>query len=127
MALDHVSVGSNDIARARAFYMRALAPLGLGIVAEQPGKFADFGECKVEFSIESPTNGERATVGNGVHVCFAATSREQVDAFHAAAMTAGGIDDGAPGPRPEYGRHYYGAFVRDPDGHKIEACCHLPA
>ena len=62
-----------------------------------------------------------ATAGNGTHVCFIAPSREAVDAFHAAGLEAGGMDEGAPGPRPDYGPGYYGAFLRDPDGHKIAA------
>ncbi len=71
--------------------------------------------------MQGPIDGAPATVGNGTHLAFFATSREAVDAFHAAALEAGATDDGAPGPRPEYGAPYYGCFVRDPDGHKIEA------
>jgi catechol 2,3-dioxygenase-like lactoylglutathione lyase family enzyme len=72
----------------------------------------------------SPYNGETATVGNGVHVAFKADNRAAVDAFHAAALAAGGTDEGAPGLRPHYHEHYYGAYVRDPDGNKLQAVCH---
>jgi catechol 2,3-dioxygenase-like lactoylglutathione lyase family enzyme len=126
MPIDHVSVGSNDVVRARAFYLAALTPLGLRIVAEDAGRYCDFGIDGVAFSIETPVNGERASPGNGAHVCFKAADRARVEAFHAAALAAGGRDSGAPGPRPNYGEHYFGAFVLDPDGNKIEACCHAP-
>jgi catechol 2,3-dioxygenase-like lactoylglutathione lyase family enzyme len=126
MPIDHVSIGSNDVARARAFYLRALAPLGLRIVAEEVGRYCDFGIETVAFSIETPVNGEAASAGNGVHVCFKAANRAAVAAFYAAALSAGGRDAGPPGARPNYGEHYYGAFAFDLDGNKIEACCHLP-
>ncbi|MGH8727375.1 MAG: VOC family protein [Burkholderiales bacterium] len=71
--------------------------------------------------MQTPINGKPASVGNGTHFGFIATTKEEVHAFHAAALAAGGKDDGAPGPRPEYGEPYYGCFIRDPDGHKIEA------
>jgi len=125
--IDHVSVGANDIAAARAFYEPVLACVGLRIVDEAPGRFVDFGAAgplEPEFSIETPNNGGRANPGNGVHLAFRATTRAAVDAFHAAALAAGGRSDGAPGPRPQYGPHYYGAFVFDPEGNKIEAVCH---
>jgi catechol 2,3-dioxygenase-like lactoylglutathione lyase family enzyme len=127
MPIDHVSVGSNDIARARSFYRSTLAPLGLRIVAEEAGRYCDFGTEGVAFSIETPANGLPASPGNGAHVCFKATSRAEVTAFHAAALVAGGRDAGPPGPRPHYGEHYFAAFVFDLDGNKLEACCHSPA
>jgi catechol 2,3-dioxygenase-like lactoylglutathione lyase family enzyme len=126
MPIDHVSVGSNDIARARGFYLLTLAPLGLRIVAEETGRYCDFGVESVAFSIETPVNGEAASPGNGAHVCFKAASRAAVTAFHAAALAAGGRDGGPPGPRSNYGEHYFGAFAFDLDGNKIEACCHSP-
>jgi catechol 2,3-dioxygenase-like lactoylglutathione lyase family enzyme len=125
MPIDHVSVGSNDIVRARAFYLPVLATLGLRVVAEEVGRYCDFGVETVAFSIETPVNGERASPGNGVHICFKAESRAAVTAFHAAALAAGGRDAGPPGLRPNYGAHYFGAFAFDLDGNKIEACCHL--
>ena len=127
--LDHVSIGANDIAAARAFYVAVLKTVGLQVVAEVPGQFVDFGEKdsgELEFSIETPTNGRSASPGNGVHVAFRAGAREAVDAFHAAALAAGGCSDGAPGLRPQYGPSYYGAFVIDLEGNKIEAVCHAP-
>ena len=127
--IDHVSVGADDIAAARAFYLAVLATVGLRIVDEAPGRFVDFGERGAEnpeFSVETPTDGRAARPGNGVHVAFRASSREAVDAFHAAALAAGGRSDGAPGLRPNYGPNYYGAFVFDRDGNKIEAVCHAP-
>lgn len=125
--IDHVSIGANDIAAARAFYESVLAAVGLRIVDEAAGRFVDFGAggpLEPEFSIETPTNGRRASPGNGVHVAFRVGTRDAVDAFHAAALAAGGRSDGAPGPRPNYGPHYYGAFVFDLEGNKIEAVCH---
>ena len=126
MPIDHVSVGSNDIVRARAFYIQTLATLGLRILAEAAGRYCDFGIDTVAFSIETPVNGERASSGNGAHVCFKAQSRAAVLEFYEAALAAGGRDAGPPGPRPNYGEHYFGAFAFDLDGNKIEACCHLP-
>jgi predicted lactoylglutathione lyase len=79
----------------------------------------------IEFSLEKPSDGRPATVGNGVHVCFAAGTRDQVDEFYHTALANGGTDAGPPGLRPEYDAHYYGAFVRDPDGNKIEAVCFM--
>ena len=125
--IDHISVGANDIAAARAFYLPVLATLGLTVSEELAGRYVDFGapgSGGPEFSIETPTDGRAATPGNGVQFAFRAPSRLAVDAFHAAALAAGGTDAGAPGPRPHYGSYYYGAFVFDLDGNKIEAVCH---
>ena len=125
--LDHVSLGVNDVARARAFYLPVLAKVGLDLVHEAQGRFIDFGAdgpLNPEFSVETPTDGKPATAGNGVHVAFRAASRAAVDAFHAAALSNGGRCAGPPGPRPNYGPHYYGAFVFDLEGNKIEAVCH---
>ncbi len=133
MPLDHVSVGSNDVPAARAFYLAALAPLGLELLDEKPGVYADFGapedkaHAVIEFSIETPVDGKAATVGNGVHICFRAATRQVVRDFHAAALAAGGRCDGPPGLREKYHGNYYGAFVRDLDGHKVEAVCHVEA
>ncbi len=122
--LDHVSFGSNDLIAARAFYLPVMTVLGLRIVDEEAGRFVDFGVGDVLFSLETPADGRPASVGNGSHVCFRARDRATVDAFHAAALAAGGACAGPPGRRPHYGEHYYGAFVRDLDGNKIEAACH---
>jgi catechol 2,3-dioxygenase-like lactoylglutathione lyase family enzyme len=89
--------------------------------AEFPGAVAYGRDGLPIFWVQTPINGERATVGNGTHIGFEAESKEVVIAFHKAALAAGGVDDGAPGPRPDYGAAYFGCFIRDPDGHKIEA------
>jgi catechol 2,3-dioxygenase-like lactoylglutathione lyase family enzyme len=126
--LDHVGLNVTDYARSRAFYEKALAPLGIAFVMEY-GKACGFGrEDKPEFWIgEGATSFQRAeqlTPITPVHVGFRADSRADVDAFHAAAIAAGGRDFGAPGPRPVYHPGYYGAFVLDPDGHNVEAVHH---
>lgn len=118
--LSHVSIGTNDFDRAVAFYDAALAALGIGRMMEHPGAVA-YGRQYPEFWVQVPIDSRPATVGNGTHIGFLASSRAAVDAFHAAALEAGATDDGAPGPRPLYGAPYYGCFVRDPDGHKVEA------
>ncbi|MEQ8968042.1 MAG: VOC family protein [Azospirillaceae bacterium] len=118
--LSHVSLGTNDYPRAVAFYDAVLPILGCRKLMEHPGATA-YGKRYPEFWVQVPIDGVRAAAGNGTHVGFLAPSREGVDAFHAAALAAGATDDGPPGPRPLYGEPYYGCFVRDPDGHKIEA------
>jgi len=118
--LSHVSLGSNRYEEAQAFYDRALAPLGCQRVLEHEGATA-YGRAYPEFWIQKPLDGQPATVGNGTHIGFLAHSRAEVDAFYQAALAAGASGDGAPGPRPHYGEPYYGCFVRDLDGHKVEA------
>jgi catechol 2,3-dioxygenase-like lactoylglutathione lyase family enzyme len=119
--LSHVSLGTNDLAMATAFYDAVLATLGVRRMVEHAGAVVAYGRAFPEFWIGLAHDRRRATVGNGTHVGFLATSKEQVHAFHEAAIAAGAKDDGKPGPRPEYGAPYYGCFVRDLDGHKIEA------
>ena len=118
--LSHVSIGTNEFERSVAFYDKVLATLGCQRVMEHPGAVA-YGKAYPEFWVQTPIDGAPAGVGNGTHFGFIAPSREAVDAFHGAALAADAPDDGAPGPRPHYGEPYYGCFVRDPDGHKIEA------
>ena len=126
--IDHTGVVLSDHARSRDFYVQALAPLGYQLLADLPAAVtghtdvAGFGEPpKPDFWIS------RGTPNNPpVHVAFRVGSRAVVDAFHRAALAAGGRDNGAPGLRPHYHPNYYGAFVLDPDGHNIEAVCHLP-
>ena len=121
--LDHVTISVSNIARAIAFYDRALAPLGVErLYAEGTTAFGYGAEKKAFFWI-----GLREDVQTGAHIAFAAKDRATVDAFHAAALAAGGRDNGAPGLRPHYHANYYGAFILDPDGHNIEAVCHRPA
>ena len=127
--LDHIGVTVSNFARSRAFYTRALAPLGVGVImevsAEQSGGSAHVGfgeDGKPYFWLSDGV----ATAPSGVHIAFAAKTRSQVDAFHRAALAAGAHDNGAPGLRPHYHANYYGAFVLDPDGHNVEAVCHAP-
>jgi catechol 2,3-dioxygenase-like lactoylglutathione lyase family enzyme len=126
--IDHLGFSVSDLARAKAFYQQALAPLGIDVImelsAEQTGAngHVGFGEGgKPYFWI-----GAAAALRGSLHVAFAAGSRAAVDAFYRAALAAGGRDNGAPGLRPHYHASYYGAFVLDPDGHNVEAVCHLP-
>lgn len=120
-ALSHVSLGTRDFERAVAFYDRVLAPLGIGRLMVHEGAAAAYGRAFPEFWVQTPIDGKEPSVGNGSHVAFHAIDAEQVRAFYAAALEAGARSEGEPGPRPEYGPPYYGAFVRDLDGHKIEA------
>ena len=119
--LSHVSLGTNDMDKATAFYDKALAPLGIRRVEILDNFAAAYGKQYPEFWINLPADEKPASTGNGVHVGFIANSKEQVQAFYDAALDAGGTDNGAPGPRPHYGEPYYGCFVIDPDGNKIEA------
>ena len=126
--LDHIGLTVSEFDRARAFYDAALAPLGVGMVmevtAEQTGGSRHIGygsEGRPYFWIG--TGG--AAIG-GVHVALVACDRARVDAFHAAALAAGGRDNGPPGVRAHYHPSYYAAFVLDPDGHNVEAVCHVP-
>ena len=116
----HVSVGSNDIARARKFYDPVLATLDMRLMGENENEL-HYGAGSIMFSIVVPHDGKAASAGNGSHIAFGAVDRIMVDRFYEAAMANGGMEDGKPGLRPEYDAHYYGAFVRDPDGNKIEA------
>ena len=119
-ALSHVSLGTNKYNEARDFYIKVLATLGIKKVEEFPGASA-FGRQFPEFWVQEPFDGGKADIANGVHVAFLANNTNEVDAFHKAALEAGATCDGPPGPRPNYGPQYYGTFVRDLDGHKIEA------
>ncbi|MBT8470413.1 MAG: VOC family protein [Deltaproteobacteria bacterium] len=118
--LSHVSVGTNDMPRAVAFYDAVLPVLGCKKLMEFPFGAA-YGKLFPEFWVQSPIDAKPASVGNGTHICFVAESKEAVHAFYDAAMAAGATEDGPPGPRPQYSPGYYGAFARDLDGHKIEA------
>ena len=126
--IDHTGITVSDFARSRSFYTSALAPLGYAMVMELSAAVtghtdtAGFGEPpKPEFWISAGHPNKPP-----IHIAFRAASRAVVDAFYAAAIAAGGRDNGAPGVRPYYHPHYYGAFVLDPDGHNIEAVCHAP-
>lgn len=123
--LDHVSVGSNDVARAREFYRELFSILGLAIVEEEPGKFVDFSDGRINFSIETPVDGRRASPGNGAHFAFLVGTRAMVDRCFARALALGAQADGAPGRRP-YSENYYAAFIRDLDGNKLEVLTRAP-
>lgn len=116
----HVSLGSNRFEEAVAFYDRVLPTLGCKRLLTYPSAVA-YGRENPEFWLQKPLDGQPASVGNGSHLGFVAADKAAVHAFHQAALDAGGKDEGAPGPRPEYGEAYYGCFVRDLDGHKLEA------
>ena len=117
--LDHISLSVSDAAKVRAFYAKALAPLGYKLVSEYAGGFgisADGGSTI--WAAEGPAQKPIA------HLAFQAKDRKQVDAFHKAALSAGGRDNGKPGLREHYSPTYYAAFVLDPDGNNVEAVCH---
>ena len=120
---DHIGLNVTNYAKSRAFYERALAPLGYRIVmASDEWKGAGFGQQnKPEFWVT-----ERMPVSTGTHVAFSSPDRAAVDAVYAAAISAGGRDNGPPGLRPHYHPTYYAAFALDPDGNNIEAVCHRP-
>lgn len=133
--IDHTGVPVSDMARSKAWYAQALAPIGYSLLMDVPGEVtghsaaAGFGETvthKPDFWLAGE---DPARIKNmpRIHVAIAAKTRAAVDGFYAAAMAAGGTDNGPPGLRPHYHPNYYGAFVLDPDGHNIEAVCHAPA
>jgi catechol 2,3-dioxygenase-like lactoylglutathione lyase family enzyme len=119
--LHHVSVGVADVARAATFYDAVLGALGYKRIAEYLPHAVAYGETRPRFWVQTPVDAQSASVGNGAHIGFMAKTKEAIDAFHRVALELGGADNGAPGPRPDYGPEYYGAFVIDPDGNKIEA------
>ena len=120
--LDHVSLSVSDDNRAKAFYARALAPLGYKVISEYEGGFG-----------VGADNGSAVWVAKGrpqqpiAHLAFRAANRQQVTEFHEAALAAGGRDNGKPGPRKSYSPTYFAAFVLDPDGNNVEAVCHSAA
>ncbi len=119
---DHVSIGVRDLARTRRFYDAALAPLGYRCRRAEEALLG-YGGGGVALWITPTDRPVSADERSGLHFCFAAPSPDAVDAFHRAALRAGGHDNGAPGLRPEYSADYYAAFVIDPDGYRIEAYC----
>jgi catechol 2,3-dioxygenase-like lactoylglutathione lyase family enzyme len=118
--IDHVSVPVRDLAAATRFYEAVLAAIGFARLESRPATVG-FGKTYAEFWINLRDDLMPASADNGAHVCFRARSTEMIDAFHAAALAAGGADDGKPALRPQHGEGYYAAFIRDPDGNRIEA------
>jgi catechol 2,3-dioxygenase-like lactoylglutathione lyase family enzyme len=118
--LDHVGITTAALAKAKTFYAAALAPLGYTVLMDVGPAFGMGVDGKPDFWLSEGKN------PGGVHVAIAARNRKAVDAFYAAAIAAGGKDNGAPGLRPHYHASYYGAFVLDADGNNIEAVCHTP-
>jgi catechol 2,3-dioxygenase-like lactoylglutathione lyase family enzyme len=126
--IDHIGISASDFEKSKAFYSAALSAIGYALLMEFPAAVtgstdvAGFGEPpKPDFWISKGVPNHPP-----MHVAFRVANRDQVDAFYKAAMASGGRDNGAPGPRPHYHEHYYGAFVLDPDGHNVEAVCHQP-
>ena len=123
MRIDHLGLDVADYGRSKGFYDKALAPLGVKLIMEPVPEVGGYGQDFPFFWIAKRDRGPQT----GVHVAFTAKDREMVDAFHAAALAAGGVDNGGPGVREIYHPQYYGAFVLDPDGNNIEAVCHKPS
>ena len=119
--IDHISIAVRDIKAAESFYTALLAPLGLSKLREWPDAAIGYGKKYPEFWINRRSEMTSVAQDSGVHICLRAQSAEAVNAFHAAALASGGTSDGAPGLRAEYNDRYYAAFVRDPDGNRIEA------
>jgi catechol 2,3-dioxygenase-like lactoylglutathione lyase family enzyme len=118
--IDHVSVAVRDLAAATRFYEAVLATLGFTKLEDRPATIG-FGKKYPEFWINLRADLAPLPEDSGAHICFRARSTDLVDAFHQAALAAGGASDGAPGLRPQHGEGYYAAFIRDPDGNRIEA------
>jgi len=123
--ISHITLGTNDYERASRFYDAVLNPLGFSRVPKPAGKpplYAVNGEMP-HLYLYKPYDGRPATWGNGTHVAFKANTRQAVDKFYKEALAKGGTDEGAPGLREGYGENYYAAYVRDPDGNKLQAVC----
>jgi len=123
--IDHVSVAVSDLRKAEPFYAALLATLGMEKLREWPNASVGFGKKYPEFWINTRTKMSPVAEDSGVHICLRAPDTAAVEAFHATALKSGGASDGAPGPRPEYHATYYAAFIRDPDGNRIEVVTYL--
>jgi catechol 2,3-dioxygenase-like lactoylglutathione lyase family enzyme len=119
--IDHVSIAVRDLKARECFYTGLLATLGMTKLREWPDAAIGYGKKYPEFWINRRADMAPIASDSGVHICLRASSTEAVDAFHAAALAAGGTSDGAPGYRAQYHASYYAAFIRDPDGNRIEA------
>jgi catechol 2,3-dioxygenase-like lactoylglutathione lyase family enzyme len=126
--IDHVSLGVSDLERSRRFYDAVLRPLGIVRIVDFQQCGSDYGAMAGSLGVEFTVTVEPgdSLVSRGMHLCFRAPDRAAVRAFHAAAVLSGGRSDGEPGLRPQYHPDYFGAFVIDPDGHRVEAVCHAP-
>jgi catechol 2,3-dioxygenase-like lactoylglutathione lyase family enzyme len=127
--IDHVGFPVSDYQRSKEFYSKALAPLGYGLIMEIAGEHTESKYAAAGFGASGKPDfwiGGEGGLRGILHIAIAAEDRAAVDAFHRAALAAGGKDNGAPGLRPQYHPSYYGAFVLDPDGHNVEAVCHAP-
>ena len=126
--LSHVTLGVSDLDRAKAFYERLLATLGYTLKMQADGVigFGSPSSERIELFICLPFDGQAASAGNGTHVALQAPNRAAVDAFHHIGLGNGASDEGPPGVRPHYHRHYYGAYLRDPFGNKLQACYQKP-
>lgn len=122
----HVTVGTNDLQKARNFYDSVLGTLGHKRIADLGDNGSIWGESAPSFFVLKPANGAPASVGNGVTVSFEAPGRAAIHAFHATALAAGGVDEGAPGPR-DWAPHAYAAYARDLDGNKLAVYCFKPS
>jgi catechol 2,3-dioxygenase-like lactoylglutathione lyase family enzyme len=123
--IDHVSIAVRDLGKSEPFYAALLAPLGMRKLREWPNAAVGFGKKYPEFWINLRVAMNRISEDSGVHICLRATDTRAVEDFHAAALKAGGSSDGAPGLRTEYHDKYFAAFIRDPDGNRIEAVTFL--
>ena len=119
--IDHISIAVRDLLKGERFYSAVLAPLGLSKLREWPNAAIGFGKKYPEFWINARDAMEHVADDSGVHICLRAPDTASVDAFHAAALNEGGTSDGEPGLRAHYHEGYYAAFIRDPDGNRIEA------
>src|SRR6202161_1412324 len=119
--IDHISIAVRDLREAEPFYAALLAPLGLTKLRDWPDAAVGFGKKYPEFWINRRNEMDRIAADSGVHICLRAPDTAAVDAFHAAALKCGGASDGPPGLRTKYHDNYYAAFIRDPDGNRVEA------
>ena len=125
--IDHVSIAVRDLKAAARFYEPLLATLGITKLRDWPDAAVGYGKKYPEFWINRRKDMAPVAADSGVHICLRASSIHAVDAFHAAALAAGGISDGAPGLRAHYHANYYAAFIRDPDGNRIEVVTFVAA
>ena len=120
--IDHISIGVSDISRTRKFYDAVLKPLGYSCLSEGEASLG-YGKDQIQLWTNVAAKPIKPDMESGLHLCFTAPTRTSVDAFHKAALAAGGRSNGKPGLREDYGENYYAAFVIDPDGYRIEAYC----